>query len=262
MGEIYRLRRKALLERQINNALHTNASVRKGTGKKWLLHPIASIIVGFVLTGILGSYLSTQFQYDMQKRQRALQQQQQDYDLALRSIESFTNLIYSRRTYAVMLQSALLRNASLLEVTQRKRDYDISYIQYNSKLQTALFGIRRATGAMSYSPFEKVCETDLRRPFSLLDECLTEAYDVRTGVKASSSLTCDIDNLLRIALNCSYAVSNELYEYAMQNREDLAQNSDEALVAAQKEISRQCDTSSISVVRKTEAGSITNTLNQ
>ena len=149
-----------------------------------LKHPLLTISFGFLLTGLLGSYLNNRYQEDAKEREQLAQERKQKYDLSLKSIEDFTNLVYARRTKAAMLQSSLKRMAPKDELIQRKRDYDLAYSEWNTKLQTTLFGIRRLSGSATYSHFENLVETQLRRPFSLLDSCLTDAYDTRAGIRS------------------------------------------------------------------------------
>ena len=144
MGDFFRrLRIRKLKDRvdRVNVAPIENAS-------RWelLKHPLLTISFGFLLTGLLGSYLNNRYQEDAKEREQLAQERKQKYDLSLKSIEDFTNLVYARRTKAAMLQSSLKRMAPKDELIQRKRDYDLAYSEWNTKLQTTLFGIRRLSG--------------------------------------------------------------------------------------------------------------------
>jgi hypothetical protein len=214
-----------------------------------LKHPLVTISFGFVLTGMLGAYLNNRYQEDEKEREQFAQERKQHYELSLKSVEDFTNLVYARRTKAAMLQSSLKRIAPKDELMQRKRDYDIAYSEWNAKLQTTLFGIRRLSGSATYSNFENLVETQLRRPFSLLDACLTDAYDTRAGMRIKNQFKCDTDTLLQIALDCSYAVSDELYKFVAVDHQMPNVNKKDRIQVASTEIGRRCDLSNISVER-------------
>ncbi len=244
MGDFFRrLRIRKLKDRvdRVNVAPIENAS-------RWelLKHPLLTISFGFLLTGLLGSYLNNRYQEDAKEREQLAQERKQKYDLSLKSIEDFTNLVYARRTKAAMLQSSLKRMAPKDELIQRKRDYDLAYSEWNTKLQTTLFGIRRLSGSATYSHFENLVETQLRRPFSLLDSCLTDAYDTRAGIRSKNQFKCDTDALLQVTLDCSYAISDELYKFAVIDHQAPTADKQERIQAASKEIDRRCQVSNIS----------------
>jgi hypothetical protein len=182
------------------------------------------------------------------ERERIAQERKQNYELSLKFIEDFTNLIYARRTKAAMLQSSLKRKETKEQLIKRKQDYDAAFSEWNSKLQTTLFGIRRITESSTYSYFESLVETELRRPFALLDTCLTDIYDFSIKIKAKRQYRkCDIDSLLKVALDCSYAMSDELYKFVIIDRQKPTSDRQGRIRTASLEISRRCDVSNIVV---------------
>jgi hypothetical protein len=247
MSDYYRKVRARRIEKRVDR--HTN--VPEKTPSRWeaLKPQLVTMTFGFILTGILGSYFSNRFQNEIRERERVTTERKQDYDLSLKSIEEFNNLLYARRTRAGMLYTALKRNAAKDELAQRKREYDTAFAEWNSRLQTTLFSIRRVTGSDAYSYFESLVETDLRGPFSLIDTCLTDAYDASIGVKSKREYKCDTGRLLKAALDCSYAMSDELFKFVVIGRTETS-DGESRTPEASLEISVRCDVSTISVVRE------------
>lgn len=132
------------------------------------------------------------------------------------SIESFTQGIYARLARASLLKSALKRNLSEDEILKRKYEYDEEFFNWNKHQQSNLLLIRSTLEMREYSNFEdsiqKYLVIDIFQP---LDRCLTQAYDYRIKYKTASNhilQRCESDELINRALNCGYAVTNELFK--------------------------------------------------
>ncbi len=240
MSDYLLLQRKTRIARRVKH--ESKAELKTSTIGNLLRHPLFTLVVGFILTGLIGSYISQRYQERAKAQEREITEQRQQYELGIRSLEDATTLIYSRRTRAALLFSSLQRSAPIEELTQRKRDYDASFFDMNSKLQTTLFGIRRATGSESYSRFENLYETTLRKPFALLDECITDAVDVAVKVKRKSTYaTCNITDLLSASLNCSYVWSDEFYKLVSSDRRGLTEIERNSKVAnAEARVRERC----------------------
>jgi hypothetical protein len=131
------------------------------------------------------------------------------------AVQSLSRFIYGRRARAEMLASALRRNASLDEITERKRLYDEAYVTWNTNHQANLLLVRQLLGDRQYSDFESLMEFHLVRDiFAPLDRCLTTAYDQRVaGRPATATLDqCSAALLLQRALDCGYAMTDELFK--------------------------------------------------
>ncbi|UJB72334.1 hypothetical protein HRE53_27470 (plasmid) [Acaryochloris sp. 'Moss Beach'] len=89
-----------------------------------LNHSLTGIVVGFILTGVIGTLLSNYYSNEQLDRQKFLQ-----ITTSRRSaIKDFASLLYLRLSRADMLASSLKRSAPLEETKERKKLYDDAFV--------------------------------------------------------------------------------------------------------------------------------------
>lgn len=179
--------------------------------KSLLRHPLLIVVVTFALSGLMGSVFSQWLAKQAEDAERIR------IEAAARkaAVQSFSLYVYERRARAEMLASSFRRNAPLDEVKVRKRLYDDAYVNWNSHHQSNLFLIRDVLESDQYTLFESSVEFVLvGRVFRPLDACLTKAYDarLRNGDAQAIMEDCEGRRLLQEALDCGYAITDELYK--------------------------------------------------
>lgn len=139
------------------------------------------------------------------------------------AVQAFSKYIYERRSRAEMLSSALRRHAaapkreSYDEILQRKKLYDEAFFNWNANHQANLLLVRQVLGEQEYTSFENIVETrlvlNIMKP---LDDCLTRAYGatIRNGDPLIILQQCKSSDLMQMALDCGYAITDELYKLA------------------------------------------------
>ncbi len=206
--------------------------VREGEGpqeKPWkrvLSHPLTAVVVGFLLSGVVGLVLNWAFNENAKERERIYSAQVADaerkltesrvfYESSLGAIQDFSRAVYARHTRAMMLVSALKRGVSSEEIKERKRLYDDAFVNWGINQQANLLAIRRLTKSAGFSSFEADVEFKLVPVLRTLDSCLTRAYDenVRGGNSVVILDECRAGDLLQQALDQGYAVTSGLYEH-------------------------------------------------
>lgn len=201
-------------------------------------HPLTIAAVSFLLTGVLGTFLS-----------RYLNQKQQERDHFLQvtaarqvAVQEFAKTVYGRWVRANMLLSALRRDAPLDEVRDRKSAYDEAYAQWGRDLQANLFMIRTAMQSEEYTAFEGDVEFRLTPILRNIDACLTTAYDLRLQHAEVATVlhNCKIDSAFSTSLNCAYAVTDQLFRLAVPLAPRTALQSDQAKRVADAEIQTKC----------------------
>lgn len=181
----------------------------------FLAHPLTSVIVGFILTGIIGWAL-TNWYNDRQKQNDLTRAR---YESGTVAAQNFAQIVYRRYTRATMLCSAFRRNAELEEIKQRKKDYDEAYADWGASLQSNLFVIRKLTGKFEYNALESPVENKLVPAFTSIDTCLTKAYDASVHGRDPGPilLTCHMSEQLKSTLNISYDVTEDLFQAAVRD---------------------------------------------
>jgi len=184
---------------------------------RFLSHDLTKIVIGFLLTGLVGTFLTWRIEEAARRRDEALAR----YEAGVASIQSFSRAVYSRHTRAMMLASSLRRDVDLEEIKRRKLEYDQAFVDWGTEQQANLLAIRKLSQASRFSKFEADVEFELVPVLRELDSCLTEAYDLRLGGGAPDSVldSCDISNLLQRALDEGYSITNGLFEYVAQSPE-------------------------------------------
>ena len=180
-----------------------------------LAHPLTSVIVGFILTGIIGWALTNW--YNERQKQNDLARAR--FENGTAAAQDFARVVYRRYTRATMLDSALLREAEPEEVRQRKKEYDEAYADWGASLQANLFVIRKLTGKFEYSALESPVENTLVPAFTSIDQCLTKAYDARLRGQSPTPIlrACKMKEQLKQTLDISYDVTEELFQAAVRD---------------------------------------------
>ncbi len=172
-----------------------------------------------VLIAIIGYQINKSFRQadEARKELEAAKLQSQTRQAAVVNLSRF---IYERRARAELLASGLRRHAenpsaeSKREILERKRQYDDAYFTWNASHQANLLLVRQILGSDEYSEFESMVEFRLvKQTFTPLDRCLTGAYDAAIrGRDARPILSgCKASELLQHALDCGYALTDELF---------------------------------------------------
>jgi hypothetical protein len=197
----------------------TEVSTETGSGRSGshavLAHPLTSVIVGFILTGIIGWALTNWYN----ERQKQNDFARARFENGTTAAQDFARIVYRRYTRASMLYSAFLRDAELNEIRQRKKDYDDAYADWGSSLQSNLFVARKLTGKIEYSALESPVENALVPAFTAVDSCLTKAYDARLRGQAVAPIlsACNMTGRLKRTFDLSYDVTEELFQAAARD---------------------------------------------
>jgi len=197
--------------------------------RKWtdqLKHPLISVMVGFLLTGVVGTLLTRHFQN--QEKKILLQKE------AYSHIRQFSQAGAHRITEAAYLRSALLRPVEKSTLEERKKSYDESAKQWNTDLIKHLLTFREYAESRDPIFIEHNIEEDLVPIFRAIDVCLTEEFDdaIQTGGRVLANeedcLTCwvrigeneiavELSSLLEASRICGYEISTLLFSWVTVN---------------------------------------------
>ena len=150
------------------------------------------------------------------------------------AVQTIARFIYERRTSAELLGSSLKRHASDIspiskkEIVERKRLYDKYYFKWNANHKANLLLVRQIIRADEYSKFERMVEENLvLKIFKPLDLCLTQAYDTAIRDKDPIPILekCGSKALTQNALDCGYAITEELFQIAVVGSDEQREQS-------------------------------------
>jgi hypothetical protein len=189
------------------------------------LTPLVIFVLGYLLNESIRS---------SEKAQKDAELQRQRTEARQVAVQNLSRYIYERRARAELLLSSLYRNVSLGEIVERKRLYDDVYVKWNANHQANLLLIRQLLNEKEYSEFEALLEFHLvKNIFTPLDRCLTAAYDRRltSGNVAVVLNGCGATRLVQAALDCRYALTDELYKLSSVSADSTSQSVASSLIA-------------------------------
>ncbi len=177
-------------------------------------HPLTLMVVGFLLTGVVGTVVSNRFSASERERERFLQVT----EARRAAIQDFARTLYERRGRADLLANAVRRRAGPAELRERKRAYDETYLKWERDLQANLFMIRGALESDEYTSAEGDVETRLAPLLRQLDNCVTAAYDrqLQGGDGGAELQRCGYADALSRSRACAYAVTDQLFRMAVR----------------------------------------------
>lgn len=184
-------------------------------------HPVFTLIIGFALTGVVGTWLTAFHSAKSRERETLANEQRLNHEFGLKTLEEFSDRYFAHWTRAEMLYQAISRRAPEAELRARKADYDQAYFELSSRFQTTLFRFRRALGsADNYANFESA----VSRPVKKLRDCLTHLADRELKLQSSKQRrsssdrqsmnpgSCETDRLLfYVTVECGNRTHDELY---------------------------------------------------
>jgi hypothetical protein len=197
------------------------------TRRQLILFALASAAINGLVTASIGAWLA-------QTYARATQRQE--------AIKLMSNLIYERRTRAGMVVSSMRRLADTDELKHRKRLYDEVYVDWNKNVRLNLFVIREVMGEKALSAFEQDFEELLIHPMSLIDNCLTKAYDLKLGGQDPLPVleACQMPMLHQLVLDCGATFTNEVYKLTRLSFLPAIRTTDEDREHARARIKKGC----------------------
>jgi hypothetical protein len=155
-------------------------------------------------------FLVEELDSNAQERERSAEARRAAQEIGLWASREFTRIVYARLVSSSLLHAALDRNAPRDEIVQKKRELDAAFSEWNVRLPAILLGMRRISRDVRFSEFRSLLDTQLTRPFTLVSNCLADAYDARLGIKPKKDLECDLQELLVVARTCSDALTEGL----------------------------------------------------
>lgn len=199
-----------ILRARVRNALERQSASRF---ERLSRHPLAPIIIGFLLTWLLGTLLTDHWKQAQLRNQARLEQERARREVNLGAIERLSNLIYSRRTAAELLASALRQRWPEADLRARKALYDSAYVRWNEQIQSTNFVIRGIEGEYTNSPLEGYVQYGLIPHFTRIDQLLTTAYTARiTRTETSNQADFAIISAeLTATIHCAYEITQALW---------------------------------------------------
>lgn len=178
-------------------------------------NPIGQLVIGFLLTGVLGQSLSW-----------AYSERQADTNLrraALESIRDFTSLEDSLLQRADRLRDSIMRGAPPAQVAERATTYYKASVEWGAALDANHLRFREYFGFTDTNFLEFASNHGLSPTLKAMDECLSNAEIAVASGDADDAIEmlegCEeiggIDSLIKSAQACSHSLAATMTEFVM-----------------------------------------------
>ena len=206
----------------------------------WLRHPLVSIVLGFILTGVLGTAITQHF-LDQREQEKLRAQVALDRKQA---IQQFTKLNEARNVRAEMLLKALRSDSNDDEVKAARQEHEKAYVAWSEERQSTLLLFRDLLSIENYQLIEAgFNESLVGKIFSPIRLCLTTALghgDDREAVNRTLE-ACRVDELLKLSSTCSLALAAAVSDLAGTHSEWVStEDTAELQKRARDSIGKQC----------------------
>lgn len=179
----------------------------------WLKHPLVNMVIGFLLTGVLGTAITQHF-LDQREQERLRAQVALDTKQA---IQQFSKLNEERKVRAEMLLQALRSGSSDDEVKTARQEHQTAYVAWSVERPGTLLLFRDLLSSENYQFVETGFKESLvGKVFSPIRLCLTTALGHGEDSAAVNRTleACRIDELLELSSTCSLALAAAVSDLA------------------------------------------------
>jgi len=184
----------------------------------WLRHPLVNVVLGFILTGVLGTAITQHFM-DQREQEKLRAQMALDRKEA---IQQFSRVNAERKVRAEMLLQALRDNSNGDEVKTAIQEYENAYVAWSVERPGTLLLFRDLLSPENYQLVKNGFEESLEgKIFNPMRRCLSTALsqgDDREAVNKTLK-SCRIDELLELSGTCSQALAVAVSELAETSSE-------------------------------------------
>jgi len=206
----------------------------------WLKHPLVSVVLGFILTGVLGTAITQQF-LDRREQEKLSAQMALDRKQA---IQQFSKLNEERKVRAEMMLRALRSDPRDDEAKDAIQAYEKAYIAWSVERPGTLLLFRDLLSSENYQLVAAAFDESLvEKIFRPIRRCLTTSLghgDDREAVSKSLE-ACHIDELLELSSACSLALASAVSDLAEARSEWVStENIGEVQKRAREAIGKQC----------------------
>ncbi len=207
---------------------------------EWLKHPLFSMVLGFFLTGVLGTAITQHF-LDLREQEKLRAQVAIDRKQA---IQQFSKLNEERKVRAEIMVKALRSASNEDEVKTARQAYEKAYVAWSVERPSTLLLFRDLLSSENYRLVEtRFRESLVGKIFSPIRRCLTTSLghgDDRAAVTRTLE-DCRIDELLELSSTCSLALAAAVSDLAgthseWASKEDMADLQEQA----HDSIGKQC----------------------
>jgi len=206
----------------------------------WVRHPIVNVVLGFILTGVLGTTITQHF---MDQREQEKLRAQVAIDKK-QAIQQFSRLNEERTVRAEMMLKAMRSDSNNDEIKTARQEYEKAYVAWSVERPGTLLMFRDLLSPENYHLVETgFKESQVAKIFDPISRCLMASL-AHGSDKAAVNKTldaCQIDELLELSSMCSQALAVAVSDLAGTHSEWVSnKDMSELRQRARDSINKQC----------------------
>lgn len=187
----------------------------------WLKHPMVNMVVGFILTGVLGTAITQHFM-DLREQEKLRSQVTIDKKKA---IQQFSRLNEARIVHAELMLKVLRSNSSDTEIKSSRQEYKKAYVAWSVERPGMLLLFRDLLSRENYHLIKaRFTESLVGKIFDPIRLCLTQSLEHGENRDAVNKTLkdCRIDELLELSGTCNLALASAVSDLAGTHSEWIA----------------------------------------
>jgi hypothetical protein len=196
-----------------------NEQSKPSVASAWLRHPLASVVIGFMLTGVVGGALTNYYTFKRTEAQR----KQAQIEARTKAVTRLSALSTEQLVRAEQLIDALRSETRTRDLDELVELYQTASIRWRSEASPALIAAREVLPAEVYYRFRQRVKGEFRQRFlDPLERCVIRSQRaLASGEPVGRVLDdCNAARLVEQAGQCVDGLMDLLYEVGAGTIED------------------------------------------
>ena len=207
--------------------------------KSWVSHPLTTMIVGFLLTGVLGTALTQTFMDRREQEKLA----SQAVIARKEAVAEIAQLIAARQLHSQLFVEAIESGASSEEIGLRRADSQETYKAWRTRQPSMMLLARELMSDALFRKFVQFVDVRLvESTFVPIRKCLLDVFSKSKEREAALTAIeqCDVNGLIQKSIKCSNAIVEALYVFTApgSSKSDTAES--EAVGEAIQRVEQAC----------------------
>ena len=206
----------------------------------FLRHPLVPVFAGFLLTGVIGTWLTNYYMEERAQAQRESTANQRRHEV----LQVLVQIFADRNVRAELLVNGIMQQSATKDLAELKKHYDDSYMNWQKSLPALALIIRDLVPPHDAKQVFQGLDTRMvQRIWKPLRSCIMTAYNASIAGKEARKIlqNCEASELVARSGTCGNAIIDVLFELLPNSRKSLTEHeSRNILKDAQKSLDSKC----------------------
>ncbi len=203
-------------------------------------HPLVPVFAAFLLTGVVGTWLTNHYMEERAQAQLERTANQRRHE----ALQVLVQIFADRNVRAELLVNGIMQQSAKKDLAELKKHYDDSYMNWQKSLPALTLIIRDLIPPDDAEQvFQGLDQRMVQRIWKPLRSCIMDAYNASiAGKKARKILqSCEAPELIARSGTCGGAIVDVLFELLPNSHKSVAEHeSRNILKDARKSLDAKC----------------------